>query len=250
MPTPLLSVRGLSKAFGGRRVLEDLAFEVNAGEIVGLIGANGAGKTTTLALLLGLLRPSAGEIRLFGEDMIRHRHRVLPRINFTSPYLGLPGRLSVAAILRLYAHLYDVPAAAARIAALAESLGLATLLETPALHLSAGERSRVGLAKALLNDPELLLLDEPTASLDPLSAEIIREGLLAHQRRTGGAILLSSHNMAEVSRLCDRVLLLRRGRLIAAGEPAALCRRHGVDDLETLFLRLGGEEGAGEAGAA
>jgi ABC-2 type transport system ATP-binding protein len=243
-PAMLAEVRGLGKAFGRRWVLSGLSFAIGPGEIVGLIGANGAGKTTTLALLLGLLTPSAGEIHILGEDMIRHRYRVLPRINFTSPYFGLPGRLSVASTLRLYAHLYDVPKASARIAALAATLGLTALLEAPVLRLSAGERSRVGLAKALLNDPELLLLDEPTASLDPESAEIIREALLAHRARRGGAILLSSHNMAEVGRLCDRLLLLRQGRLVAEGAPQVLCAAHGVADLEALFFALGGERAA------
>jgi ABC-2 type transport system ATP-binding protein len=232
----------LTKTFGRRCVLDGLTFTVERGEIVGLLGANGAGKTTTLALILGLLTPSGGEICVLGEDMVRHRYRVLPRINFTSPYLGLPGRLTVAALLRLYAHLYDVAQSERRIAALADQLGLTALLDAPLLHLSAGERSRVGLAKALLNDPDLLLLDEPTASLDPLSAEIIRTALLAHHRQKGGGILLSSHNMAEVARLCDRILLLRSGRLIAEGPPDSLCRAHGASDLETLFFSLGGKE--------
>ena len=219
-----------------------------AGTTTALLGANGAGKTTTIAMLLGLLEPSAGRIAVLGEAMPRHRYRVLARINFSSPYVDLPARLTVRQNLRVYADLYGVPEAAARLAALAADLDLVAFLDRPTGRLSAGQKTRVMLAKALINEPELLLLDEPTASLDPDTADVVRSYLEDYQRRRRVTVLLASHNMAEVERLCSDVLVLKAGRLVDQGAPAALVRRYGRANLEQVFLDIArtGERGPGE----
>ena len=216
-----------------------------AGTTTALLGANGAGKTTTIAMLLGLLEPSAGRIAVLGEAMPRHRYRVLGRINFSSPYVDLPARLTVRQNLRVYADLYGVPEAAARLAALAADLDLVAFLDRPTGRLSAGQKTRVMLAKALINEPELLLLDEPTASLDPDTADVVRSYLEDYQRRRRVTVLLASHNMAEVERLCSDVLVLKAGRLVDQGAPAALVRRYGRANLEQVFLDIArtGERG-------
>ena len=212
-----------------------------------MLGGNGAGKTTTIAMIMGLLLPSTGTIRVLGEDMLRHRFRVLPRINFSSPYMELPHRLTIAENLSIYAELYEVPDPRARIAEIAETLDLLPLMSRPSGKLSAGQKTRVGLAKSLLNAPEFLALDEPTASLDPDTADRIR-GYLDHYRTvSGGSILLASHNMAEVERLCDDVLVLRAGRISDRGSPAELIDRYGRETLEEVFLdiaRTPGDENA------
>jgi ABC-2 type transport system ATP-binding protein len=206
--------------------------------VVGLLGGNGAGKTTTLAILLGLLLPSSGLVEVLGHDMARNRHRALPRMNFSSPYVDLPGRLSVLENLRVYGHLYGVRGVDRRITELAGRFDLTGVLGRPTGSLSAGQKTRVALAKALLNEPDLLLLDEPTASLDPDTADWIRSGLESYQRASGATILLASHNMAEVERLCGDVLMLRRGRLVDRGAPAALLERYGRTTLEEVFLDI------------
>jgi ABC-2 type transport system ATP-binding protein len=189
-------------------------------------------------MLLGLLEPSAGSIRILGEDMPRHRARVLPRMNFTSPYVDLPHRLTVRQNLKVYADLYAVDRARERIEELARDLDLATFLDRPFGRLSAGQKTRVLLAKALINEPELLLLDEPTASLDPDTADLLRGHLERYQARTHATLLLASHNMGEVERLAHRVLMLRKGRLVDQGSPADLLTRYGRDDLEEVFLDI------------
>jgi ABC-2 type transport system ATP-binding protein len=215
-----------------------VSFSVARGQTAALLGANGAGKTTTISMLLGLLLPSAGEVRVLGQDMVRHRHRVLGRINFSSPYVDLPRRLTVSQNLRFFARLYGVPHAAARIRALAEDLDLGELLDRRSGNLSAGQKTRVSLAKALINEPEVLLLDEPTASLDPDMADWMRGYLETYQARSGAAILLASHNMAEVERLCDLVLMMRAGRIVDRGAPSELIERHGRVDMEQVFLAI------------
>ena len=238
MQRPAIDVSHLSKLFGQIRAVDDVSFTVAAGSVCALLGGNGAGKTTTLSLLLGLLTPSGGAIRILGEDMLAHRYRVLGRINFSSPYVDLPQRLTVAENLSVYAHLYDVRQARQRVQELAEELHIGAFLKRPYGTLSAGQRTRVSLAKALLNAPEVLLLDEPTASLDPDSADRIRGYLLDYQRRSGATVLLASHNMPEVERLCDDVLMLRGGRLVDRGTPAELLQRYDRGTLEEVFLDI------------
>jgi ABC-2 type transport system ATP-binding protein len=233
-----VSVRHLVKRFDDVTAVDDLSFDIAAGVTAALLGANGAGKTTTIAMLLGLLLPTSGAITVLGEDMLRHRHRVLARINFSSPYVDLPRRLRVGEILKVYGGLYGLPKIDARIAEVAAELQIAAFLKRPLGDLSAGQRSRVALAKALLNRPEILFLDEPTASLDPDTADWVRGYLLDYQQRTGATILLASHNMAEVERMASDVLIMRHGTMIDRGAPAELVARYGRDDLEQVFLDI------------
>lgn len=233
-----IRVRGLGKRYGGSWAVRGLDFAVRAGRVVGLLGANGAGKTTTIAMILGLLEPSEGEIEVFGERVPQHRYRVLHRMNFSSPYVDLPGRLTVRQNLEVYARLYGVPDRRSRLRDLARDLDLEGLLDRPTNRLSAGQKTRLALAKALVNRPELLILDEPTASLDPDTADRIRGHLARYAREAGATILMASHNMHEVERLCDEVLLIRAGRLVERGTPAGLIRRYGRRNLEEVFLAI------------
>jgi ABC-2 type transport system ATP-binding protein len=233
-----IEVRGLTKRYGEVLAVDDLDFAVPAGTTTALLGANGAGKTTTIAMMLGLLAPSAGRIMVLGEDMLAHRYRVLGRINFTSPYVDLPLRLKVRENLAVYADLYGVARPRERIARLAAELNLEPFLDRPTGKLSAGQKTRVMLAKALINDPAVLFLDEPTASLDPDTADVLRSYLEAYQRRRQATVLLASHNMAEVERLCTDVLMLRAGRLVDRGAPRELIRRYGRSTLEQVFLDI------------
>jgi ABC-2 type transport system ATP-binding protein len=205
---------------------------------VGLLGGNGAGKTTTIAMLLGILVPTAGSIHMLGHDMARDRFAALARMNFSSPYVSLPQRLTVAENLRVYGHLYNVTGLERRIATLADELDLGALLQRPAGQLSAGQKTRVALAKALINRPELLLLDEPTASLDPDTGDWVRTWLERYRAETNCTILLASHNMAEVERLCSHVLMLKQGKIVDRGSPAELLDRYGREDLEEVFLDI------------
>ena len=214
-----IRVEGLTKRYGDVLAVDAIDFAVPAGETVGLLGGNGAGKTTTIGMLLGLLIPTAGTIHVLGHDMAHDRFAALARMNFSSPYLALPNRLTVAENLRVYGHLYGVPRLEQRIAELADELDLADLLHRPAGQLSAGQKTRVALAKALINRPELLLLDEPTASLDPDTGDWVRTWLERYRAESGCTILLASHNMAEVERLCSHVLMLKRGRIVDRGSP-------------------------------
>jgi ABC-2 type transport system ATP-binding protein len=233
-----ISVEGLGKTYGGVVAVSNLSFAVHRRQTVALLGPNGAGKTTTMAMILGLLEPSAGTIRILGEPMPKGRSRVLPRMNFTSPYVDLPQRLTVLQNLRVYGELYTIARPRERIAELAAALDLESFLDRPFGRLSAGQKTRVLLAKALINHPELLLLDEPTASLDPDTADQLRGYLEAYQARTHATVLLASHNMGEVERLAHHVLMLRRGSLVDQGSPAELLARYGRDDLEDVFLDI------------
>jgi ABC-2 type transport system ATP-binding protein len=233
-----IAVRGLSKTFGKVTAVERIEFDVPYRSTTALLGANGAGKTTIMAVLLGLLAPSAGSIEVLGASMPGQRYSVLHRLNFSSPYVDLPHRLTVAENLKVYAGLYGVASPKARIGALAAELDLLSFLDRPTGRLSAGQKTRVLLAKALLNEPELLLLDEPTASLDPDTADTLRGSLERYRERRGATILLASHNMSEVERMCDRVLILRQGRLVDQGAPDELVARYGHDDLEQVFLHI------------
>jgi ABC-2 type transport system ATP-binding protein len=249
MSEHVIKVSNLTKRFKETVAVDSVDFAVERGVTTALLGGNGAGKTTTLAMLLGLLLPTAGEVYVLGADMQRHRHRVLPRLNFSSPYLELPHRMTVRENLTVFGKLYGVRALRRRIDALAENLQLGEFLDRMVGRLSAGQKTRVTLAKALINEPELLLLDEPTASLDPDTGDWVR-GYLEHYRaETGATMLLASHNMGEVERLCDDVLMLRRGRIVDRGSPEALIARYGRQTLEEVFLDIARGKPRAEAAA-
>ena len=252
MRNSIIEARGLTKRFGDTLAVDDIAFDVADGSVTGLLGGNGAGKTTTMAMLLGLLVPSAGQITILGVDMVRSRYRALPFMNFASPYVDLPHRLTVRENLSVYAGLYAVPKAGRRIRELAAELDFETLLDRPFGNLSSGQKTRVTLAKALVNTPKVLLLDEPTASLDPDSADRIRSYLEQYAARTRATLFLASHNMAEVERLCGEVLIMRRGRIVDSGAPQALIDRYRRETLEEVFLDIARAEpiAAAEAGRA
>jgi ABC-2 type transport system ATP-binding protein len=233
-----IQVNSLTKRYKAALAVNDISFSVNTGQTVGLLGGNGAGKTTTIAMLLGLLVPTAGTIHMLGHDMAKDRFAALARLNFSSPYVALPARLTVAENLRVYAHLYDVPQVERRIRELADELDLGGLLERRAGQLSAGQKTRVALAKSLINKPELLLLDEPTASLDPDTGDLVRSWLERYRAVSGCTILLASHNMDEVARLCDTVLMMKQGAIVDRGTPGELLQRYGRDDLEDVFLDI------------
>jgi ABC-2 type transport system ATP-binding protein len=248
---PVVTVSGLTKHYGSEAApvvaVAGIDFSVRRGSVTALLGGNGAGKTTTIAMLLGLLKPSAGKVSIFGADMLRERHRVLPRMNFSSPYVDLPHRLTVRQNLRVFAQLYAVPNAAARIAELAGQLDFEALLDRPAGALSAGQKTRVALAKALINRPDLLLLDEPTASLDPDTADWVRTLLEQYRSERQATILLASHNMNEVERLCEQVLMMKQGLIVDRGQPEELIARYGRSNLEEVFLDIA--RGQGRAAA-
>ena len=238
MSAPVIQVERLVKRYGATIAVDGIDFTVERGVTAALLGGNGAGKTTTLSILLGLLLPTSGSVRVFGEDVLRHRYRVLPRINFSSPYVDLPHRLTVRQNLAIYARLYGLPNRRERIERLARDLQLLPLLDRPSGKLSSGQKTRVALAKALLNEPQLLLLDEPTASLDPDSGDWIRGYLEDYRARTDATILLASHNMAEVERLCSVVLMMKAGQIVDRGSPDELIARYGRANLEEVFLHI------------
>ena len=234
--TPVIALDHLVKSFASANAVNGISFSVAKGEVVGLLGGNGAGKTTTIGMIMGLVTPSSGSVRVFGVNMVDRRYEVLHRMNFESPYVDMPHRLTVRQNLDVFARLYGVEHASDRIKELAESLDLTEFIDRPAGQLSAGQKTRVALAKALINDPELLLLDEPTASLDPDTADWIRTRLETFRTRRNATILLASHNMAEVERLCDRVIIMKKGQIADQGTPDDLIRRYGRTDLEEVFL--------------
>jgi ABC-2 type transport system ATP-binding protein len=233
-----IQVEHLSKRYDAVLAVDDIDFVVPRGDTIGLLGGNGAGKTTTIAMLLALIVPTSGRITVLGHDMATDRFAALARMNFSSPYVALPQRLTVAENLRVYGHLYDVKRVEARIATLARELDLGPFLDRPAGQLSAGQKTRVALAKALINQPEVLLLDEPTASLDPDTGDMVRTWLEQYRAQSGCTILLASHNMAEVERLCSHVVMLKQGRVVDRGTPDDLLARYGRHDLEDVFLDI------------
>lgn len=233
-----IAVHDLIKRYDDVTAVNGLTFRVEAGSVTALLGGNGAGKTTTIAMLLGLVLPTSGTVRVFGADMVQDRYRVIHRMNFQSPYINIPMRLTVRQNLQTFANLYGVANPTARIAELADKLRLQELLDRPAGELSAGQKTRAALAKALINAPELLLLDEPTASLDPDTADWVRSQLIDYRRERGATILLASHNMSEVERMAGRVLMMENGTIVEDGSPAELLRRFGRDNLEEVFLDI------------
>ena len=235
---PPVAVRDLVKVYGDVRAVDGISFDLRAGEITALLGGNGAGKTTTISMLMGLVTPTAGSIRIFGTDLARNRHEALARMNFESPYVDIPMRLTVRQNLEIFGRLYGVRDLRRRIGEVASSLRIEQLLDRGYGKLSAGQKTRASLAKALLNGPDLLLLDEPTASLDPDTADWVRETLELYCRTHAATIILASHNMAEVERLAARVIMMESGRITADSTPAGLIAKFGRDNLEEVFLDI------------
>jgi ABC-2 type transport system ATP-binding protein len=225
--------------------VDGISFALKPGSITGLLGGNGAGKTTTIAMIMGLVIPTSGRVSVLGTDMTHHRHRVLHRMNFESPYVEMPKRLTIRQNLKVFSQLYGVDDIAGRIAAIAAELDLADLLDRPTGQLSAGQKTRVSLAKSLINQPEVLLLDEPTASLDPDTADWVRSRLERYCAERGATVLLASHNMLEVERLCERVIMMKAGRIVDDDAPQRLLARYGRGTLEEVFLDVA--RGRGEA---
>jgi ABC-2 type transport system ATP-binding protein len=231
-----IKVDSLTKRFAKTLAVDNISFDIPEGSVTALLGANGAGKTTTIAMLLGLVRPTAGKIEILGQDLARAPAAALAQMNFQSPYVDLPRRLSVRQNLQVYGRLYGVRALKERIAELADALDLKGLLDRPLGELSAGQRTRAGLAKAFVNRPKVVLLDEPTASLDPDTADWVRSFLADYARAADATFLIASHNMPEVERLCDRVLMMRAGRIVDRGSPQELLGKYGRSTLEEVFL--------------
>ncbi len=238
---PVLSTTSLRKRYGEMLAVDGVSFDVSRGEIVGLLGPNGAGKTTIISMVLGVLQPTSGAIRIDGADLSAHRSAALEWTNFAAVYAPLPGNLTVEQNLLFFGRLYGVAGLRARIEQVLAELDLVRFRDTKCGFLSSGEQTRVGLAKAMLNRPRLLLLDEPTASLDPASAREIRARIRGFAAREGGAVLWTSHNMYEVEEVCDRVLFLSRGRILLEGDPRTLPRQHGRETLEDLFVAVARE---------
>jgi ABC-2 type transport system ATP-binding protein len=241
VPAAVLSVRELRKDYGATTAVGGISFQVNRNEIVGLLGPNGAGKTTTINMILGVLQPTSGTILVEGTDIASHRAQVLARTNFAAVYAPLPGNLTVMQNLRFFGMIYGVKNLASRIERLLEEFDLRDFRATKCGVLSSGEQTRVGLAKALLNAPCLLLLDEPTASLDPAVAREIRIKIREFAGAGDGGVLWTSHNMYEVADVCDRVLFLSHGKILLEGDPRTLPAEHGKDTLEDLFVTVARE---------
>ena len=231
-----IAVDQLTKVYKTTRAVDGISFALQQGAVTGLLGGNGAGKTTTIAMIMGLVTPTSGMVKVLGAEMPRQRYQVLHKMNFESPYIDMPHRLTVRQNLKVFGRLYAVEDLEARIACLAEELDLVEFLDRPVGKLSAGQKTRVALAKALVNSPQVLLLDEPTASLDPDTADWVRSHLERFRRERGATVLLASHNMAEVERLCERVIIMKRGRIEDDDTPQRLLIRYGRETLEEVFL--------------
>ena len=246
----VLSVSELCKSYAHVVAVEQVSFEVHRREVVGLLGPNGAGKTTTINMILGVLSPTAGSVRIGGIDLAKDRARALAQANFSAVYAPLPGNLTVTQNLRFFGLVYGIPGLGHRVTDLLRQFDLERLRDTKCGLLSSGEQTRVALAKAVLNEPRLLLLDEPTASLDPAAAQTVRARIRSLAVESGCGILWTSHNMYEVEEVCDRVLFLSHGRILLEGDPRRLPREHGAATLEELFIRLAREPLAEPLGRA
>jgi ABC-2 type transport system ATP-binding protein len=243
-PSPI-AIDRLVKRYKTVTAVDGISFAIEAGSCAALLGGNGAGKTTTISIIMGLVEPTSGRVNVLGADMPGERHRVLHRMNFESPYVNMPMRLTVRQNLNVFGMLYGCEDVTGRIRALSEEFDMGEFLDRPTGKLSSGQKTRVALAKSLINQPEILLLDEPTASLDPDTADWVRGRLEHYRGQRGATILLASHNMNEVERLCDRVIMLKRGRIEDDGTPAGLIARYGRSNLEEVFLDIA--RGTGES---
>jgi ABC-2 type transport system ATP-binding protein len=237
----ILGITELTKEYDSLRAVDHVSFSVQPGEIVGLLGPNGAGKTTTINMILGILEPTSGTIEIMGKDMKKLRSEIAKQINFAAVYAHMPANLTVRQNLYVFGLMYEVANLKARIDSLLQEFGLKDLSRTRAGLLSSGELSRLNLAKAVINNPRLLLLDEPTASLDPSISRLIRDSIKAYATKTRAGILWTSHNMNEIEAVCDRVLFMSRGKILLSGAPATLPAQHGKKDLEELFIAVARE---------
>jgi len=238
MPVTVLTVKNLTKHYGQTKAVQDLSFSLAENEVVGLLGPNGAGKTTTIQMLLGLLEPTAGQIIVQGKSLASHRTEALGTMNFAATYAGLPGNLAVEENMKFFSRLYNVKNRSERIEELLNRFKLIKFRKTRTGLLSSGEQTRLTLAKAFLNRPHLLLLDEPTASLDPDTASQMRQEIIEQSRQCQTAILWTSHNMFEMEKMCDRIIFLSFGKILAEGSPAELVKRFGQINLEETFITL------------
>ena len=237
MFTPLELI-GLSKIYNEKYAVKDISFSVKKNEIIGILGPNGCGKTTTIGMILGLLKPTNGKILIDGIEVENHRVDLMNKLNFISPYIELPKKLTVKQNLEVYGRLYDVKRLKTKIDYLTEKLRLNEFINKITGELSSGQKNRVSLAKSIINDPKVLLLDEPTASLDPETGDFIRGFLEKYQKENMTSILLASHNMNEVERLCSSVFMMNRGVIIDQGNPKELIKKHGRKNMEEVFLKL------------
>ena len=233
-----LEVIGLSKTYNTKEAVKDVSFKVNQNEIIGILGPNGCGKTTTIGMILGLLKPSKGKVLINGVEIENQRVDLLNQLNFISPYIELPKKLTVRQNLEVYGRLYDVNKHKEKIEYLCEKLRLYEFIDKLTGELSSGQKYRVSLAKSIINNPKVLLLDEPTASLDPETGDFVRSFLEEYQQENKTSILLASHNMAEVERLCSSVLMMNKGSIIDEGRPEELIKKHGRKNMEEVFLKL------------
>ena len=233
-----LEVIGLSKIYNNKDAVKDISFKVNKNEIIGILGPNGCGKTTTIGMILGLLKPSNGKVLINGIEIEKKRVDLLNHLNFISPYIELPKKLTVKQNLEVYGRLYDVKNLKKKIEMLSEKLRLSEIINKLTGELSSGQKNRVSLAKSIINNPTVLLLDEPTASLDPETGDFVRSFLESYQKENKASILLASHNMSEVERLCSSVLMMNKGSIIDQGTPAQLIEKHGRRNMEEVFLKL------------
>ena len=233
-----IEIKNLSKSYGSKLAVNGISFSIKENEIIGLLGPNGCGKTTTIGMMLGLLKPSNGEIKINGKKIEKNRIDILKNINFISPYIELPKKLTVKQNLIVYGKLYDIENLSNRIEYLTNKLKLENLLNRITGELSSGQKNRIALAKALINSPKVLLLDEPTASLDPEIGDYVRTFLEDYISENNVSILLASHNMNEVTRLCSSILMMKDGEIIDSGKPSDLIEKHGRENLEEVFLKL------------
>jgi ABC-2 type transport system ATP-binding protein len=237
MYTPL-EVIDLSKVYNNKEVVKNISFKINQNEIIGILGPNGCGKTTTIGMILGLLKPSSGKVLINGTEIESKRVDLLNNLNFISPYIELPKKLTVKQNLEVYGRLYDVKNLKSKIEDLSEKLRLNEIINKITGELSSGQKNRVSLAKSIINNPKVLLLDEPTASLDPETGDFVRSFLEDYQLEKKASILLASHNMSEVERLCSSVLMMKNGIIIDQDSPERLIKKHGRKNLEEVFLKL------------